>query len=108
MVERRSCPGKIGCKLKTKGRHSRLSPYALPLGFSCKEEDLYLGRVFASTPACIGINSDLGFRGVLTGADSGCADLASTVDVSAGIPVVSRLYDRRPEIVFGTTCVSRS
>jgi len=60
MVERRSCPGKIGCKLKTKGRHSRPCPYSLPLGFSCKEEALYLGRFFASTPACIGINSDLG------------------------------------------------
>jgi len=60
MVERLSCSGKIGCKLKTKGRHSRPSPYSLPLCFSCKEAALYLGRFFSSTPACIGINSDLG------------------------------------------------
>ena len=60
MGERRLCPGKIGCKLRTKGRHSRPFPYSLPLGFSCKEAALYLGRFFAATPACIGINSDLG------------------------------------------------
>jgi len=53
-------------------------------------------RLEKKTPTVLSVwRSDLGtfwiHRGVLTGADSGCADSASTVDVSAGIPVISRL-----------------